>query len=42
VLRGIEELATENISYTAEKTGNAYQATILKMAVNAIEYLKTR
>ena len=22
VLRGIEELATENISYTAEKTGN--------------------
>ena len=24
VLRGIEELATENISYTAEKTGNAY------------------
>ena len=24
VLRGIEELATENISYTAEKTGNVY------------------
>ena len=24
VLRGIEELATENISYTAEKTGNIY------------------
>ena len=25
VLRGIEELATENISYTAEKTGNVYE-----------------
>ena len=24
VLRGIEELATENISYTVEKTGNVY------------------
>ena len=24
VLRGLEELATENISYTAEKTGNVY------------------
>ena len=24
VLRGIEELATENISYTSEKTGNVY------------------
>ncbi len=24
VLRGIEELATENISYTAEKTANVY------------------
>ena len=24
VLRGIEELATETISYTAEKTGNVY------------------
>lgn len=24
VLRGIEELATENISYTAEKTDNIY------------------
>ena len=24
MLRGIEELATENISYTAEKTGNVY------------------
>ena len=24
VLRGIEELATGNISYTAEKTGNVY------------------
>ena len=25
VLRGIEELATDNISYTAEKTGNIYE-----------------
>ena len=24
MLRGIEELATENISYTVEKTGNVY------------------
>ncbi|MBQ9569500.1 MAG: hypothetical protein IJR24_05400, partial [Alloprevotella sp.] len=24
VLRGVEELTTENISYTAEKTGNVY------------------
>ena len=29
VLRGIEELATENISYTAEKTGNVYDFKIV-------------
>ncbi len=28
VLRGIEELATENISYTSEKTGNIYDLTL--------------
>ena len=34
VLRGIEELATENISYTAEKTGNVYA-----MAANFYQYI---
>ena len=31
VLRGIEELATENISYTAEKTGNVYDFQLLTL-----------
>ena len=34
VLRGIEELATENISYTVEKTGNVYA-----MAANFYRYI---
>ena len=31
VLRVIEELATENISYTAEKTGNVYDFQLLTL-----------
>ena len=31
VLRRIEELATENISYTAEKTGNVYDFQLLTL-----------
>jgi hypothetical protein len=51
VLRGIEELATENISYTAEKTGNVYDFNtaeklnqlliklLLAMAANFYRYI---